>query len=193
MFRRPTPSSKPAADRTPQHRDSHKPVQGKTAATPAASVAKGSETALRQPTPPVFSGDRRMASVAMRGPSAAGQDVRKLTVGKDIALAGEINACDHLVVEGTVEAKVREGHRIEIAESGLFRGTVDIQQADIAGRFEGELLVHGRLKLRATGRIEGKVTYGELEVEAGGQIRGTVEVVEASKPSLSLDPTPAEA
>jgi len=184
MFRRPTPPSKPASSA----------AAPKAAAAPQhAGVARGQEASVRQPTPPVFTGDRRRmaeAAPAQRGKTSE-KDVRKLTVGKDIALAGEINACDHLVVEGTVEAKVREGHQIEIAESGLFRGTVDIQQADIAGRFEGELLVHGRLKVRSTGRIEGKVSYGELEVEAGGQIRGSVEVVEVPKGSLSLEPSAA--
>ena len=99
---------------------------------------------------------------------------RKLIVGRDIALAGEINSCDHLVVEGTVEARVREGSRIEISDTGLFRGTVEIDDADIAGRFEGDIMVRHRLRLRSTGRIVGKISYGELEVDAGGQLEGEI-------------------
>ena len=48
----------------------------------------------------------------------AATEMRKLIVGRDIALAGEISACDYLVVEGTVEARVREGRHIEIADTG---------------------------------------------------------------------------
>ncbi len=106
------------------------------------------------------------------GSTAKPEELRKLTVGRDIALTGEISACDYLVVEGTIEARVREGKRMEIADCGLFRGTVEIDEADIAGRFEGDITVHGRLRVRATGRIDGKVQYGELEVEAGGHIEG---------------------
>jgi cytoskeletal protein CcmA (bactofilin family) len=101
-------------------------------------------------------------------------EVRKLTVGRGIAFSGEISACDHLIVEGTVEARLPEGQRIEITETGLFRGTVVSAEADIGGRFEGEITVRGRLTVRATGRIEGKIQYGELAVEAGGTLEGDV-------------------
>jgi cytoskeletal protein CcmA (bactofilin family) len=119
---------------------------------------------------------------------------RKLIVGRDIALAGEINSCDHLVVEGTVEARVREGSRIEISDTGLFRGTVEIDDADIAGRFEGDIMVRHRLRLRSTGRIVGKISYGELEVDAGGQLEGEIHgLADTGKPRAersSGGPTP---
>ena len=97
-------------------------------------------------------------------------------VGKDITLSGEL-ACDHLIVEGIVEASVKECQRLEIAETGLFRGTVEIKEADIGGRFEGEITVQGRLSVRSTGRIDGKVLYGELAVEAGGTLDGEIRTV----------------
>ena len=102
------------------------------------------------------------------------KEVRKLIVGRDITLSGEIGACDHLIIEGTVDASVKDCHRLEVHEAGLFRGAVEIGEADIAGRFEGSINVQGRLMIRATGRIAGKIQYGELSVEAGGTIDGEV-------------------
>jgi cytoskeletal protein CcmA (bactofilin family) len=102
------------------------------------------------------------------------REQRKLVIGKDITLAGEIASCDHLIVEGTVEASVKDCHRLEVADGGLFRGGVEISEADIAGRFEGQISVQGRLVVRTTGRIDGKVQYGELAVEAGGTIDGEI-------------------
>jgi len=102
------------------------------------------------------------------------REVRKLIVGREITLSGEIAACDHLIVEGTVEASVKECHRLEVAEAGLFRGAVEIHEAEIAGRFEGQIIVQGRLSVRSTGRIEGKIQYGELAVDAGGTLDGEV-------------------
>jgi len=128
-------------------------------------------------------------------------EMRKLIVGRDISLSGEITACDVLVVEGTVEAKLRDGRNIEIAESGLFRGSVEIDEADIGGRFEGDISVRGRLRLRSTGRITGSIRYGELEVEAGGQLIGDIQVLTATSglgsvtrmPSSSPEPLTADA
>jgi cytoskeletal protein CcmA (bactofilin family) len=108
-------------------------------------------------------------------------DLRKLIVGRDISLSGEITSCDVLVVEGTVEAKLRDGRNIDIAESGLFKGSVEIDEADIAGRFEGDLTVRGRLRVRASGRINGSIRYGQLEVEAGGRLVGEIQTL--SSPS----------
>lgn len=109
-----------------------------------------------------------------------GSEERTLKVGKGLSLAGEITSCDVLVVEGKVEAKLNEGKMLEIAEAGQFRGSVEIENADIAGRFDGQLLVHGRLTVRSTGRISGMVKYSELEVNAGGQIIGEMQVAGAN-------------
>jgi cytoskeletal protein CcmA (bactofilin family) len=120
---------------------------------------------------------RRVVEMPGRRTSAAiTGDERKLTVGKGLSLAGEITSCDILVVEGKVEAKLTDGKLLEIAESGQFRGSVEIENADIAGRYDGQLIVHGRLTVRATGRISGMVKYGEIEVSAGGQIIGEMQV-----------------
>lgn len=114
-----------------------------------------------------------------------GEGERRLHVGRGLSVSGEITACDVLVVEGKVEAKLSDGKLIEIAESGQFRGSVEIENADIAGRYDGELTVHGRLTVRSTGRISGMVKYGELEVNPGGQIIGEMQVVGASAAAAS--------
>ena len=120
-----------------------------------------------------------MPAAGRRSPSATAGEERKLTVGPGLSLAGEITSCDILVVQGKVEAKLSDGKLLEITESGQFRGSVEIENADIGGRFDGQLVVHGRLTVRSTGRISGMVKYGELEVSAGGQIIGELQVTSA--------------
>jgi|GEM_PF-1465387 cytoskeletal protein CcmA (bactofilin family) len=118
---------------------------------------------------------RRLPGVSPRS-SSSGSDGRKLIVGDGLSLSGEITSCDILVVAGKVEAKLTDGKLIEINETGQFRGSVEIENADIAGRYDGTLTVHGRLTVRSTGRISGTIKYGELEVSAGGQIIGEMQV-----------------
>jgi cytoskeletal protein CcmA (bactofilin family) len=118
---------------------------------------------------------RRLPEVGRRS-SSSSADGRKLIVGDGLSLSGEITSCDILVVAGKVEAKLTDGKLLEINETGQFRGSVEIENADIAGRYDGQLVVHGRLTVRSTGRISGMVKYGELEVSAGGQIIGEMQV-----------------
>lgn len=111
------------------------------------------------------------------GPLSVQNDAKKLTVGRDISLSGEISSCDTLIVEGEVRANLKNCRTVEIARSGAFRGEADVAVAEVSGRFEGTLNVRDRLILRSTGRIMGTVRYREIEIERGGRIAGTVEVV----------------
>jgi len=101
---------------------------------------------------------------------------KQLIVGREIVLNGQIAACDKLIVEGTVEAQLENSKVIEITESGLFKGSAEIDDAVIGGRFEGTLVVHGLLTVQSTGRIAGEVRYGRIAIEEGGEIAGTLEV-----------------
>ena len=102
---------------------------------------------------------------------------KKLVVGQDIVLNGQITACDQLVVQGRVEAALENSKSIEISETGYFKGSAVIQEAVISGQFEGNLTVRGELAVKSKGRIRGDVRYGKLSVESGGQIIGTLEVL----------------
>jgi len=134
-------------------------------ATPASGLPRAATPAA----------NRRLPEVSRRS-SSNGSEGRKLIVGDGLSLSGEITSCDILVVAGKVEAKLTDGKLLEINETGQFRGSVEIENADIAGRYDGQLVVHGRLTVRSTGRISGMVKYGELEVSAGGQIIGELQV-----------------
>ena len=100
----------------------------------------------------------------------------KLTVGPNIKLKGvEITDCDTLVVEGTVEATM-DSRVIQIAEQGAFHGSAEIDIAEIHGEFSGTLTVRQKLVIFSTGRVTGKIRYGKLVVEEGGQLSGEIEV-----------------
>jgi len=116
----------------------------------------------------------------------------KLIVGPDIKLKGvEITDCDTLVVEGRVEASM-DSRVVQIAETGVFLGTVGIDVAEIRGRFEGELTARKHLVVRTTGKVSGKIRYGRITIEEGGEISGDVSRLiegrdESSNPAESAD------
>lgn len=108
----------------------------------------------------------------------------RLIVGPDIKLKGvEISNCDTLVVEGRVEASM-DSRVVEIAENGVFSGTVSIDVAEIRGRFEGELTARKQLVIYSTGRVSGRIRYGKIRIEEGGELTGDVQTLAAAGPSV---------
>jgi cytoskeletal protein CcmA (bactofilin family) len=143
-------------------------------ATGAASFGKPSAAPVIGRGGVTWSRDRAPSTAT--AVSEAPAESKKLIVGREIVLSGQITSCERLVVEGRVEASLTESRLIEIAESGHFKGSAEIETADIAGRYEGTLTVRERLFIRSTGKISGKITYGQIEIEPGGEISGEVHV-----------------
>ena len=105
---------------------------------------------------------------------AAPESGAKLTVGPNIKLKGvEITDCDTLVVEGTVEATMNS-RVIQIAEQGAFKGSAEIDIAEVRGTFDGNLTVRQKLVIFSTGKVTGKIRYGKIVIEEGGQLSGEI-------------------
>src|SRR5579862_2007647 len=139
---------------------------------------------------PVVDAPRRAPDVAastgrrtdVRPSPASDTESRKLVVGRDIALMGEIRACDRLVVEGRVEAALSDSRSIEVSATGVFKGKAQIESAEISGRFEGDLVVTQKLIIHSTGRVHGNIRYGQIEIARGGTISGQIEAIEGGGP-----------
>ena len=114
----------------------------------------------------------------------------KLTVGPNIKLKGvEITDCDTLVVEGLVEATM-DSRLMQIAEIGAFKGSAQIDLAEIRGSFEGDLTVRDKLVIHATGKVTGTIRYGKVVIEEGGQLSGDISVGPGER-ARSAGPLPA--
>ena len=101
----------------------------------------------------------------------------RLIVGPDVKLKGaEILDCDTLVVEGRVEATM-DSRVIQIAANGAFSGKVGIDVAEIYGKFDGELTARSQLIIHASGRVSGKIRYGKILIEEGGEVSGDVAAI----------------
>ncbi len=124
-----------------------------------------------------------------------GAENKKLIVGQDIRLSGEITSCDRLVVEGRVEASLTNARVIEVAPNGFFKGDAQVEEADISGRYEGKLIAYDKLTIRSSGRVSGSICYGIIIIESGGEISGDMHALSEEEQAESREPaeTPGEA
>ena len=154
-------------------RDTRAPQQPAAANAPSATPAIVPAGAKPQPAP------------APEGTAPKGEEGgSKLIVGPNIKLKGvEIDDCDTLVVEGRVEATM-VSRSIQIAETGAFNGKVDVDVAEIRGSFQGEMTARKKLVIHASGRVNGKIRYGKMLVQEGGEMSGDVGALAPGEPQV---------
>ncbi|MGH6946033.1 MAG: bactofilin family protein, partial [Kiloniellales bacterium] len=71
-----------------------------------------------------------------------------------------------------------------------FHGSAVVKSCEVAGSFEGELTVSESLVVRNGGRVNGRINYGEIEIERGGRIGGAIELRDvAPRPLAFRSPT----
>ena len=98
-----------------------------------------------------------------------------LIVGEGVRVTGTLDGCDTLIVQGLVRSSFK-AQSLLVLEGGVCAGTVETENADIAGIFDGELAVQDRLKVRSKGRLRGTFHYARISIEEGAEISGNMEV-----------------
>jgi cytoskeletal protein CcmA (bactofilin family) len=164
------------------------PPQRPTTPTPNANgqlAASNASTRQVQPGAPIQSSQAGAAPTPVTANTPAPTEGgSKLTVGPNIKLKGvEITDCDTMVVEGMVEATM-DSRVMQISEQGAFKGSAEIDIAEIHGHFEGTLTVRQKLIIYATGKVTGKVSYNKLVIEEGGQLTGDIQFGAVNSPRI---------
>ncbi|MCP4637305.1 MAG: polymer-forming cytoskeletal protein [Methyloversatilis sp.] len=169
-----------------------RPGGGSTGFTPGTSASQSAQTSTvgshgSTSAPPQREDSPQSGTTRSEALEPSPTQGSRLIVGPDVKLRGaEILDCDTLVVEGRVEATM-DSRVLRIAENGAFAGTVSIDVAEIHGLFEGELTARERLVVHATGRINGKIRYGKIHIEEGGELSGDIKSLAAAGRDATRD------
>jgi cytoskeletal protein CcmA (bactofilin family) len=122
---------------------------------------------------------------------------RTLVVGRGITLHGTINDAERLVVEGTVEASTIRAAELLVIHGGVFKGEIEVEEAEIAGTIDGVITARTSLIVRASGSVMGRARCRRLQVEDGGQLTGQIEMLtdanvgSPTAPAASSLPSPS--
>lgn len=167
------------------------PTMSTTAPKPTMPPAAPGMTA--PPRPPAAPAPGAAPGVGVPGrPRAEANERRTLVVGRGISLQGTVADAERLVVEGTVESQMIQAAELHIAQSGVFKGEVQVEDADIAGVFDGTITARGNLTIRASGRVSGTVRCRRFSVEEGGQLSGRMEMLTEATASAPPPPRPPQ-
>ncbi len=94
-------------------------------------------------------------------------------IAKNTSIVGDIKSEGDFRIDGTLEGTLQTNGRVIIGSEGFIKGKVDATNADIEGKFSGELSVNKTLTIKATATISGDVVIGKLSVEPGATFNAT--------------------
>lgn len=101
------------------------------------------------------------------------QVLERNIIGKNTSIIGDVVSEGDFRIDGKVEGTVKTNGRVVIGKSGSIKGKVECNNADIEGKFSGELFVNSLLTLKNTANISGEVVIAKLSVEPGAEFNAT--------------------
>jgi len=97
-------------------------------------------------------------------------------IGPGMKVIGDCETEATLRVEGIVEGSIRAAKAVVIGKAGVVIGDVATQDAVVAGRLSGNLIVESRLELQATCQVDGEIHARRMQVEEGAILNGSVHI-----------------
>jgi cytoskeletal protein CcmA (bactofilin family) len=91
-------------------------------------------------------------------------------VGEGVVFKGSIKA-PKAIISGKFDGEL-DARDVLIGASGVVTGKTTAQFVDLKGELNDSVTSRELLIVRGTGRVGGTVTYGEIEIERGGQVKG---------------------
>jgi cytoskeletal protein CcmA (bactofilin family) len=102
-------------------------------------------------------------------------------INEGTTIKGEIHSKGFFRIDGNIEGNVSTPSKVVLGRTGVIRGTLTCENADIEGKFVGNLDVSGTLSLKSTAYIEGDVVVGKLAVELGATFNASCTMKGAKK------------
>jgi cytoskeletal protein CcmA (bactofilin family) len=90
---------------------------------------------------------------------------------------GDLRFEGRVRIDGMFKGTIASPDLLEIGAAGSVRGRVEVAQALVAGRIEGDLIASERVTVLETATIVGSIETPWLDVRNGAQIDGTVKVL----------------
>ena len=69
---------------------------------------------------------------------------------------------------------IKADNEVTINKSGNVKGSIKTNSMIVEGIAEGELNVDEVLNIKSEGNVNGKIFYGEIEIEEGGKLSGEI-------------------
>mgnify|MGYP000302366118 FL=1 len=94
-------------------------------------------------------------------------------IGEGVSFKGSISAPEEAIIEGQFEGDLSVSNLL-IGPTGRVTGNIKADRVDVKGELNKDISSRKLLIVRSSGKVNGTLEYGEIEIERGGQVRGNM-------------------
>ena len=95
-------------------------------------------------------------------------------LGQDLLIQGTVHTENKLIVSCTLEGSLHGDQEIIVSETGNVNGKIEGNVVVVAGKINGDMLVHERLEVNSTANLQGEINVpsGQLLIQEGAYMEG---------------------
>jgi len=109
-------------------------------------------------------------------PTALPASPTPTVIGADTVIVGNIRGRGHFIVSGEIHGDGELAGALHLAVTANWHGTVHADQAIVAGKITGGLIVKDKLEIGYTAVIRGRVSARTIAIAKGAIVDGQIEV-----------------
>ena len=96
-----------------------------------------------------------------------------LLIGESVIITGTVKAENEVTIQGSIDGDV-DCHSVLVTKTGNIKGKLKAENIKVEGKVEGEISIVNLLHIRSKGSVNGKVFYGNIQIEEGGKLLGEI-------------------
>ena len=105
-----------------------------------------------------------------------------ITIGQGVTFVGSITARGKAFINGHVTGDISVDE-LQVGQNGVIKGKIKSVKMDIHGQVHEDVSCADHVLVHSTGLVNGNLIYGELEIQKGGRVTGSM--VQSNKPHNS--------
>ena len=96
-----------------------------------------------------------------------------LIIGEKVVVTGTVKAEDLVTIQGTIDGDI-DCNKISVKKSGIVKGKINTKNATVEGQLDGEINITSILHIKSNGKVNGKISYGIIQIDEGGSLQGEI-------------------
>src|SRR6516225_5996470 len=99
------------------------------------------------------------------------------TLGKSIAIKGEVSGSESLYIDGRVEGSIHlPGNRVTVGRNGVVAANISAREIVVLGKVRGNMTASDRVDIRGEGSLTGDVVAQRISIEDGAYFKGGIDI-----------------